>query len=278
MSTLGKSHPVRVRGGAPAQAREPQSRVPTITPFAAPIAVTSVDQLDHLFSQGIAALGLAISARQQQQLLAYLGLIAKWNKVYNLTAIRRQDEMLTHHLFDALSVIRPLQQWLAEAGAASNLTTSPSPPHPRSHPIRVLDVGSGAGLPGVVLAIVCESLSVVCVDAVGKKASFIQQVAVELGLKNLQGVHARVEALPSSVVSEGFDVITSRAFSSLGDLVSLTQQQLKASGVWMAMKAKLAPTEVGALPDAVEAFHVEHLTVPFLDEVRCLVWLRQKPK
>jgi 16S rRNA (guanine527-N7)-methyltransferase len=197
------------------------------------------------------AMGVALTDAQADQLLAYRDLIQKWNRVYNLTAVRDPQDMLTHHLLDSLSVVAPLRRHLLQTGAT-----------------RLLDVGSGAGLPGVVLAVACPELAVTCVDTVAKKASFIQQVALSLKLPNLRGVHARVENM-----GERFDVVTSRAFASLADFVTLTRERRADAGVWMAMKARTAEEEAAALPVDVAVFHVEPLQVPGLDEMRCLVWL-----
>ena len=142
---------------------------------------------------GAAELGLDLSLTQLDQLMAYLGLIQKWNKVYNLTAVRDPQEMLTHHLLDSLTAIAPLVR------------------HTQGQPAKVLDVGSGGGLPGIVLAICRPELDVSCVDTVGKKAAFIQQVAATLKLPNLRGIHARVETLTGP-----FDVICCRAFAWFG--------------------------------------------------------------
>ena len=206
----------------------------------------------HALAAGLDALGLALDASQQSSLLAYLSLIAKWNKVYNLTAVRDPAEMLTMHLLDSLAVVSPLTRHLGD------------------RPARVLDVGSGAGLPGVVLAIALPQLTVTCVDTVGKKASFIQQVAGELKLRNLSAQHARVESLEIAPV----DVVTSRAFASLSDFTSLTGKHLGPDSVWMAMKGKRPLTEEAELPSSIDVFHVEQLNVPGLDAERCLVWMR----
>ena len=200
---------------------------------------------------GAAELGLSLSDAQFEQLLGYLALIQKWNKVYNLTAVRDPQEMLTHHLLDSLTAIAPLVR------------------HTRGQPAKVLDVGSGGGLPGIVLAICRPELDVSCVDTVGKKAAFIQQVAASLKLPNLHGVHARVESL-----SGPFDVICCRAFASLPDFVSWSRGALAERGVWMAMKGKHPQTEIDALPADVQVFHVEPLNVPGLDVGRCMVWMR----
>jgi 16S rRNA (guanine527-N7)-methyltransferase len=200
---------------------------------------------------GIQALGLDLSAEQQQRLLDYMALIQKWTKVYNLTAVRDPAEMLTHHLLDSLTAIAPLTR------------------HTLGQPIRVLDVGSGGGLPGVVLAICMPELSVTCVDTVAKKAAFVQQVAVSLKLSNLRGLHARVETL-----TDPYQVICSRAFASLPDFVTWSRSALAEGGVWMAMKGKHPQDEIEALPVDVKVFHVEPLTVPGLDVERCMVWMR----
>jgi 16S rRNA (guanine527-N7)-methyltransferase len=197
-------------------------------------------------------LGLALSDTQLDQLLAYLALLQKWNKVYNLTAVRDPAQMLSHHLIDSLSVIAPLKRHGA--------------------PARLMDVGAGGGLPGVVIAICCPGTDVSCVDAVAKKATFIQQVAAELKLPNLHGVHSRVEQL----ATQPFGVITSRAFASLVDFTSLTRQHLAEGAVWMAMKGQHPADEIAALPADVDVFHVEQLAVPGLDAQRCIVWMRPR--
>ena len=134
------------------------------------------------------ALGLELADAQFEQLLSYLELIAKWNKVYNLTAVRDPEEMLVQHLFDSLAAVGPLRR---QTGG---------------RPIRLLDVGSGAGLPGVVIAICCPDVQVECVDTVGKKAAFVQQAAAQLQLANLRGLHDRVEKLKGP-----YDIVCSRA-------------------------------------------------------------------
>ena len=202
-------------------------------------------------AEGATALGLSLAPAQHAQLLAYLDLLAKWNKVYNLTAVRDPAEMLTHHLLDSLAVIAPLLR------------------HTQGATARVLDVGSGGGLPGVVIAICCPEMSVACVDAVAKKAAFVQQAAGVLGLSNLRGVHARVES-----ITEPYDVITSRAFATLADFTQWSAGSLGEDGVWIALKGKHPTDEIAALPPSVAVFHVEQLTVPGLNAERCLIWMR----
>ncbi len=209
--------------------------------------------------QGLEGLSLPLSDSQVAQLLAYLDLIAKWTRVYNLTAVRNPVEMLTHHLLDSLAVIRPLQSRLEGGALASHGATRP----------RLLDVGSGAGLPGVVIAICCPDIEVDCVDTVGKKAAFIQQVAATLRLSNLRGVHNRVESL-----TERYDVVCSRAFASLHDFTRWSANALAEQGVWMGLKGKYPVDELQALPPDVHVFHVEPLQVPGLGAERCIVWMR----
>lgn len=207
--------------------------------------------IDHL-----AELSLELNGDQIAKLRAYLALIQKWNKVYNLTAVRDPNEMVTHHLLDSLAAIGPLNRHLAQAGLGSSAS--------------LLDVGSGAGLPGVVIAICCPAVQVTCVDTVAKKATFIKQVALELKLPNLTGLHARVESINSP-----FDVICSRAFASLFDFTQWSASALAPAGIWMAMKGKHPADELAALPAEVEVFHVEQLQVPGLHAKRCVVWMRK---
>lgn len=221
--------------------------------------------LEAALREGLSALALALDDRQVGQLLDYLDLIQKWTKVYNLTAVRNPAEMLTHHLLDSLAIIAPLRAKLAEMQAVADAAPAEAKPQ------RLLDVGSGAGLPGVVIAICCPALRVDCVDTVAKKAAFIRQVAATLRLANLQGLHARVESL-----TEPYDVISSRAFASLVDFTNWSSSALAEQGVWMAMKGKNPGDEVAALPATVEVFHVEQLVVPGLDAERCLLWMRKR--
>jgi 16S rRNA (guanine527-N7)-methyltransferase len=207
--------------------------------------------------QGLTGLGLSLAEDQQAQLLAYMDLIAKWTKVYNLTAVRDANEMLTHHLLDSLAVIGPLRREIASLVL------------PEGRELSLLDVGAGAGLPGIVIAITCPEISVTCVDTVAKKAAFIQQVAATLKLPNLKGLHARVESL-----TQPYDVVCSRAFASLIDFTTWSKSALASHGVWMAMKGKHPDQELAVLPESVKVFHVEQLQVPGLDAERCIIWMR----
>ena len=205
---------------------------------------------------GLSVLGLELGDAQVDQLLDYLDLIGKWTKVYNLTAVRDPQEMLTHHLLDSLAVIAPLRRQTKDGA--------------QGRALRLLDVGSGAGLPGVVVAICCPEVQVTCVDTVAKKAAFIRQCAAQLRLHNLVGVHARVESLAGP-----FDVISSRAFAALADFVNWSGGALADDGVWLAMKGKHPSDELAALPPMAQVFHVEQLAVPGLQAERCIVWLRR---
>ena len=206
---------------------------------------------------GCAALGLALTAQQMAQLLDFLALLQKWNKVYNLTAVRNPQDMLTHHLLDSLAAVGPLQRHLR------------SLPADASAPPCLLDVGSGGGLPGVVFAICCPQLQVSCVDTVAKKAAFIQQAAASLGLRNLRGIHARVESLQQS-----YDVVSCRAFASLLDFITWSRAALAPQGIWLAMKGQHPQEEMAALPPQVQVLNVEALAVPGLPAQRCIVWMR----
>jgi 16S rRNA (guanine527-N7)-methyltransferase len=205
----------------------------------------------------LATLGVTLDDGQQQRCAAYMGMLAHWNSTYNLTAVRDAPEMLTHHLSDCLAVLPPLARHLAQRGEGGVA--------------RLLDVGSGGGLPGVLLAIARPDVHVTCVDTVGKKAAFIRQVAAELRLPNLRAEHARVEDLRTQ-----HDIVTSRAFASLADFVALTRERLAPDGVWMAMKARTVDDEQANLPADVDVFHVEPLQVPGLEAERCLVWMRPR--
>ena len=194
-----------------------------------------------------------LSAQVQAELLHFLRLLQRWNVVYNLTALQEARQMLLLHLVDCLATVEPLRR------AAGELAGK-----------RLLDVGSGGGLPGVVLAIVEPRLQVVCVDAVGKKVAFIRQVAAEMMLSNLHALHTRVERLSGQT----FDVVASRAFSTLAHLVEATRGLLGKAGIWMAMKGRTPSGEIALLPPDVDVFHVEPIPLPGSDAERCVVWMR----
>jgi len=219
-----------------------------------------LDALEAELQAGLGAFGLDADPEQRRRLVAHLRLIERWNRVYNLTAIREPAAMVVQHTLDSLALVQPLRRYFDGSDPAAGRR-------------RLLDVGSGAGLPGVVIAIMEPDLDVTCVDAVAKKAGFVRQAGIELGLHNLQAVHARVEDLPTS---PAFDIVTARAFASLSDLVELTRPLLAADGAWAAMKGALPQDEITALPPDVAVFHVEPLAVPGLDARRCLIWMKPR--
>ena len=279
------------------QAKPPTPAPPTLS-GAEPTAKAAWDNSTQALARntlvaGSRHLGVALSDAQTDALMGYLGLLHKWSKVYNLTAVRDPLEMVTLHLLDSLAVIPALLRHLAtphnatERAALAGQSTSTSPsPGPASaslaaasagkpaqaQPIRLLDVGSGAGLPGVVIAIACPHIQVTCIDAVSKKAAFVQQVAASLGLAHLRGLHQRIEQLDAP-----HDLVCSRAFASLADFVQGSAKALAAGGVWLALKGKTPTEELSALGPDVDVFHVEQLKVPGLDAQRCLVWMRPTP-
>jgi len=205
---------------------------------------------------GLESLALPADDGLIDRLLAYLDLLHKWNQAYNLSAVRDPQQMVHQHLLDCLAVLPSLDAYLQG--------------HLQGRQPRILDVGSGAGLPGVVWALMRPAWSVCCVDAVAKKAGFVRQAAAELALRNLHAEHARVEQLRWPRV----DIVVSRAFASLADFTGLTRRHLLPGGCWLAMKGKSPVDEIAELPANVKVFHVEPLQVPGLDAQRCLVWMR----
>lgn len=200
--------------------------------------------------RGARELGIELSERQQQQLLAYLALLIKWNKAYNLTAVRDPDEMVSRHLLDSLSVV----PFVAEGGT------------------RWLDVGSGGGMPGVPLAIMFPERAFTLLDSNGKKTRFLTQVKLELSLANLEVIHSRVEQYRPDAP---FDGISSRAFSALQDFAAWTRHLGGVETRWLAMKGVQPDDELQALPAdfRLEACHV--LKVPGCQGQRHLLILRR---
>jgi len=210
-------------------------------------------ELADLVTRGAEELALALPPSEVDRLIAYVRLIGHWNATYNLTAIRDSRDMVIQHILDCLAAAAALRRHRSGVDGE-----------------RILDVGSGAGLPGVVFAITLPGAQITCVDSVGKKAAFITQAAGVLGLKNVKAVHARVEG-----IADCFDVIVSRAFASLSQFVAATAHLLNESGVWMAMKGKPPAEEIAQLGEAF-LFHVEPLRVPALSAERCVVWIARR--
>jgi 16S rRNA (guanine527-N7)-methyltransferase len=195
---------------------------------------------------GIAALGLVLPEGGEARLLAYLALLDKWNRVYNLTAVREAERMVSHHVLDSLAAV----------GFFQGET--------------VLDVGSGGGLPGIPLAIARPELRVTLIDSIAKKTAFLLQAKAELGLANLNVVTGRVEDFRPPT---GFDIITSRAFSDLKEFVTLTRHLLKPGGHWLAMKGLMPHEEIASLPDWARVSANHSLVVPGLEASRHLIVL-----
>jgi 16S rRNA (guanine527-N7)-methyltransferase len=201
-----------------------------------------------------AALGLTIDDSQIDKLLVYLAQLQRWNRTYNLTAIRDPQQMLVQHIFDSLAVVTPLDGAMPAEG-------------------RLYDIGSGAGLPGVVLAIMRPGWQVTCIDAVEKKTAFVRQMCGVLQLPNLAASHARVETMAAGECN----VVTSRAFAALQDFASLAGQHVRSDGTLVALKGKIPDEEIERLQAATD-WHVEKiesLSVPELDAQRCLIWMRR---
>ena len=213
-----------------------------------------MSDLKSTLQAGLQSLRLELDTQQVDLLLDYLGQQQKWNKVYNLTAIKDPQEMLSHHLLDSLAVIPYLLE------------------NTQNQAIRLMDVGSGAGLPGTVIAIMCPHIDVTCVDTVAKKAAFITQASLNLGLKNLRGVHSRVEQYKT----QSFDVVCSRAFASLVDFTHLTMFHVKQdTGFWFALKGKYPEDELLALPTNISLADSRKIQVPQLDADRCVLVLKK---
>ncbi len=199
------------------------------------------------------ALALTADESQRHQLIEWVLRLERWNATYNLTAVRDVDEMLIQHVGDCLAVLGPMDRQSATQPATT-----------------VLDVGSGAGFPGSVIAVMRPALQVTCIDGVGKKVAFIRQAAAELGIRNLAVEHARVQDFQG----RAFDLITSRALSELMLFTQLTRHLLAPRGSWMAMKGKVPNSETATLEATGVGFHVEQLTVPLMRAERCVIWMQ----
>jgi 16S rRNA (guanine527-N7)-methyltransferase len=206
--------------------------------------MSTADQL----KRGLIALGLTLERDVQQRLLDYIGLIEKWNRVYNLTAIREPEKMVSHHLLDSLAV------------------------SPHLHAKRLLDVGSGAGLPGIPLALATPDTQVILLDSNHKKAAFLHQAMMELKMNNAEVCSERVECWHTQ---NRFDVIISRAFSDMGEFVSVTRHLLAPGGIFAAMKGLHPYEEIDKLPPGCKVLQVLPLVIPGVDAARHLVLLGQ---
>ena len=217
--------------------------------------------LESLLATGLKALPFQADAKQSEQLLAYIGLLQKWNRTYNLTAIREPAEMISHHLLDSLAILPQVQESaLVRRRQVENLA------------FQLADVGSGAGLPGLVLAIMQPDWQVTSIDAVDKKAAFQRQVCIELGLHNVTVVSGRVE--DQSV--ETADVVISRAFADLADFATLAGPLVKPGGAMLAMKGVIPHDEIARLPKPWHVSQVYPVQVPGLDAQRHVIVLTKE--
>ena len=199
-------------------------------------------------ARGLTAMGMELPGAVREKLIAYLTLLYKWNRTYSLTALKEQDKAVSHHLLDSLSI----QPFVPDGS--------------------LLDVGSGGGMPGIPLAIVRPELRVTLLDSNSKKTAFLQQTAIELGLKNISVHGGRVEQYHPTI---GFNAITSRAFAELADFVGLSRHLLAPEGVWLAMKGVWPHEEIARLPGNVRVEAVHALPVPGVDAERHLIVMRR---
>lgn len=204
-------------------------------------------------SEGIQELGLDYTDTQITQLERFLELLLKWNKTYNLTSITKPDEIVLKHLLDSLTILPYIKTYTGEVK-------------------NVLDVGCGAGFPSIPCAIFSPLIKYYLIDAVSKKITFVRQAAIELGLKNLAAYNERVEDIELKV---NFNVIVSRAFSSIPDFISLTYPHLNKGGYWLAMKGKIPEDEIKSLPSSTALEQIIKLKVPGLKEDRHLIVIKK---
>jgi len=231
----------------------------TPTPAAATARANAKTSAPERLARALAELCLTATPQQQAALLRYLSELLRWNQTYNLTAIRDPEQALVYHIFDSLSLVAPINQRL-ESYSTEEAT--------------IVDVGSGGGLPGVILAIMLPNVQVTCVDAVEKKTMFVRQMAGVLALKNLAALHARIETLESLEST----IVTSRAFASLEDFAQLAGRHVRDGGALLAMKGRPPVEEIDALQTLTSwsAHTVHPLIVPELESQRCLVWMQRK--
>lgn len=213
------------------------------------------DKNRALLVEGLEELGLPVGEEVVGKLTTYAGLLAKWNKVFNLTSVDNPHEIITHHLLDSAALLALLDHYAPAART-------------------ILDVGSGGGLPVIPMAIFHPDVEIHAVDAVSKKTAFLTQVGIELGLRNFRAMHKRVETLHSS-----YDVVTSRAFASLRNFTDWTQEALAPDGLWLAMKGEYPEAEIAGLDPAVAVLsEVVPMRVPHLAEERHLIVMRKPSK
>ena len=216
-----------------------------------PNEMSDVDKL----SKGLVALGIMASDKSLADLLVYLNLLYKWNKVYNLTSIKDREEGITKHILDSATLVPVLRELALKVESAN-----------------ILDAGCGAGLPGIPTAILYPESQLTLVDTVGKKISFVRQAIITLKLGNATAINERVEKLESE---NKFDFIVSRAFSSIKTFVNLTDHLLAEKGYWIIMKGRFPAEELQEMPLGVELVEVKKVEVPFLKTNRHFVVMRR---
>lgn len=216
-------------------------------------------QVEHSLSEQALLDVLGVSVEQRRQLEQYLAAILKWNAVYNLTAIKSPQQAWQLHILDSLAALLAVDALLPYFDKNS------------ADALRVLDVGSGGGLPGVVWAVVRPHWQVCCVDAVAKKIGFIKQAAAQIGVGNVAALHKRIEDHV-----EGYDVVTSRAFAALDKFIALTAKNVVAGGGWFALKSKLLEDELSGLNSEEYVFHVKQCVVPGVNVQRSVVLIQKK--
>lgn len=214
-------------------------------------------QLTKELEAGLQYQSIQLSALQIEKLLDYIDLLAKWNKVYNLTAIHDKNQMIILHLLDSLSVLNKINELFS----------------PLKYPLTVADVGTGGGLPGIPLAICLPEVTFTLLDARDKKIRFLQQVASNLKLGNVQAIHTRVE---SYIPESKFDMVITRAFSSIKDMLGICSHLCHTNGSFLAMKGKEPVLEISQIPEEYKMLTMEPLTVYKLDALRHLIILQQK--
>ncbi len=199
--------------------------------------------LAERLARGLAALNLDVSEEARAQLLAYLALLERWNRAYNLTSIREPERMLNLHILDSLTVVPWVEQYRPQG--------------------RIVDVGTGAGLPGLVVALACPGMQVTLLDANGKKCRFLNQVALELNLANIQVVQSRVETYRPV---QSFDLVLSRAFATLADMTDNARHLLSRGGHFLAMKGRYPDTEIEQLRSGYTLVKAHRVSVPGLED------------
>jgi len=224
------------------------------------MSLTNMTSYNERIQDACRSMGVECSAAQSAQLLRYISEMQKWNKTYNLTALREPEQMLIQHIFDSLSVVPYLSGALKDGAGAS--------------PASICDIGSGGGLPGVVIAVMNPECSVQCIDAVEKKTAFVRQMVGAVNLPNLSATHSRIEQM----APQNADIVISRAFASLLDFATLSGVHVRAGGWLVGMKGKRPDEEIEDLHSKTDwqVDHIDPLVVPELNAQRCLVWMRRK--